>query len=33
MAEVVPHGFTGKGHHLDAQVGGTFKMSFTNFNT
>ena len=28
-----PHGFTGKVHHLDAKVGGTFKMSFTNFNT
>src|SRR5678815_1272990 len=28
-----PHGFTGKVHHLDAEVGGTFKMSFTNFTT
>jgi len=28
-----PHGFTGKVHHLDASVGGTFKMSFTNFST
>lgn len=28
-----PHGFTGKVHHLDARVGGTFKMSFTNFTT
>ena len=28
-----PHGFTGRVHHLDAKVGGTFKMSFTNFNT
>jgi uncharacterized protein YndB with AHSA1/START domain len=28
-----PNGFTGKMHHLDAQVGGTFKMSFTNFTT
>ena len=28
-----PHGFTGKVHHMDAKVGGTFKMSFTNFNT
>jgi uncharacterized protein YndB with AHSA1/START domain len=28
-----PHGFTGKVHHLDARVGGTFKMSFTNFST
>ena len=26
-----PNGFTGKVHHLDAKVGGTFKMSFTNF--
>jgi uncharacterized protein YndB with AHSA1/START domain len=26
-----PHGFTCKVHHLDAKVGGTFKMSFTNF--
>lgn len=28
-----PHGFTGKVHHMDAQVGGTYRMSFTNFNT
>jgi uncharacterized protein YndB with AHSA1/START domain len=28
-----PHGFTGKVHHLDAKVGGTYKMSFTNFTT
>lgn len=28
-----PYGFTGKVHHLDARVGGTFKMSFTNFTT
>lgn len=28
-----PHGFTGKVHHLDARVGGTYKMSFTNFST
>ena len=28
-----PHGFTCTVHHLDAQVGGTFKMSFTNFAT
>jgi uncharacterized protein YndB with AHSA1/START domain len=28
-----PHGFTGKVHHLDATVGGTFKMSFTNFTS
>ncbi|MEX0774110.1 MAG: SRPBCC family protein [Phycisphaeraceae bacterium] len=26
-----PDGFTGKVHHLDAKVGGTYKMSFTNF--
>lgn len=28
-----PHGFTGKVHHIDARVGGTYKMSFTNFTT
>ena len=28
-----PHGFTAKIHHLDARVGGTYKMSFTNFST
>ena len=28
-----PNGFTGKVHHLDARVGGSFKMSFTNFST
>lgn len=28
-----PNGFTAKVHHLDAKVGGTFKMSFTNFGT
>ena len=28
-----PSGFTGKVHHLDAKVGGTHKMSFTNFTT
>lgn len=28
-----PNGFTCKVHHLDAQVGGTHKMSFTNFST
>lgn len=26
-----PYGFTCTVHHLDAKVGGTFKMSFTNF--
>lgn len=28
-----PYGFTCKVHHLDAKVGGTFKMSFTNFTS
>jgi uncharacterized protein YndB with AHSA1/START domain len=28
-----PNGFTGKVHHQDAKVGGTYKMSFTNFTT
>ena len=28
-----PHGFTCKVHHLDAKVGGTYRMSFTNFST
>jgi uncharacterized protein YndB with AHSA1/START domain len=27
-----PNGFTGKVHHLDAKVGGTYRMSFTNFS-
>jgi uncharacterized protein YndB with AHSA1/START domain len=30
---IPPNGFTGKVHHLDAKVGGTFKMSFANFGT
>ena len=30
---IPPYGFTCKVHHLDARVGGTFKMSFTNFTT
>ena len=30
---IPPYGFIGKVHHLDAKVGGTFKMSFTNFGT
>ena len=30
---MAPNGFTSKVHHLDATVGGTFKMSFTNFTT
>lgn len=28
-----PHGFTGKVEHVDARVGGTYRMSFTNFST
>src|SRR5688572_27415658 len=28
-----PNGFTAKVHHSDPKVGGTFKMSFTNFTT
>ena len=28
-----PNGYTGKVHHMDAKVGGTYKMSFTNFTT
>ena len=28
-----PNGFTGKVQHLDAKVGGTYKMSFTNLTT
>jgi len=28
-----PNGFTGKVHQLNAKVGGTYKMSFTNFTT
>ena len=27
-----PNGFTCTVHHLDAKVGGTFRMSFTNFS-
>ena len=30
---LAPNGFTCKVHHLDAKVGGTYKMSFTNFTT
>jgi uncharacterized protein YndB with AHSA1/START domain len=26
-----PNGYTGKVHHLEAKVGGTYQMSFTNF--
>ena len=28
-----PNGFTCKVHHLDPRVGGTYRMSFTNFST
>jgi uncharacterized protein YndB with AHSA1/START domain len=28
-----PNGFTGKVHQTDARVGGSYKMSFTNFTT
>ena len=28
-----PNGYTGHVHHLDAKVGGTYKMTFTNFTT
>jgi uncharacterized protein YndB with AHSA1/START domain len=28
-----PNGFTGKVHQMDARVGGSYKMSFTNFTT
>ena len=28
-----PYGFTCKVHHLNAKVGGAYKMSFTNFST
>ncbi|MBW7924137.1 MAG: SRPBCC family protein [Burkholderiaceae bacterium] len=28
-----PNGFTGKVHHLDARVGGSYRMSFTQFGT
>ena len=28
-----PNGFTGKVHEMDARVGGSYKMSFTNFTT
>src|SRR5512133_2751568 len=28
-----PYGFTAKMHHHDAKVGGTYKMSFTNFGS
>jgi uncharacterized protein YndB with AHSA1/START domain len=28
-----PHGFTCEVHHMDARVGGTFRMSFQNFGS
>jgi uncharacterized protein YndB with AHSA1/START domain len=28
-----PNGFTGRVHHADVRVGGTYKMSFTNFTS
>lgn len=28
-----PNGFTARVHHLDARVGGSFRVSFTNFTT
>ncbi|HEX5092426.1 MAG TPA: SRPBCC family protein, partial [Burkholderiales bacterium] len=28
-----PHGFTGKVHRIDARVGGSYQMSFTNLST
>jgi len=28
-----PNGFTATVHHMEARVGGTFRMSFTNFTT
>ena len=28
-----PHGFTGKVHQMDAKVGGSYRMSFTNFSS
>jgi uncharacterized protein YndB with AHSA1/START domain len=30
---IPPYGFTCKIHHMDARVGGTYKMTFTNFTT
>lgn len=30
---IPPYGFTCNVHHMEARVGGTFRMSFTNFNT
>jgi uncharacterized protein YndB with AHSA1/START domain len=33
MKWLPPNGFTGKVHHIDARVGGTYKASFTNFTS
>ena len=33
MKWLPPNGFTGKVHHLDARVGGSYKASFTNFTS
>ncbi len=30
---IPPYGFTCQVHHMDARVGGTFRMSFVNFST
>ncbi|ENV32037.1 SRPBCC family protein [Acinetobacter gerneri] len=30
---MAPHGFTAKVHHLEERMGGTYKMSFSNFST
>lgn len=30
---IPPYGFTCRVHHMDPRVGGTYKMSFTNFTT
>ncbi len=30
---IPPNGYIGKIHNMDAKVGGTYKMSFTNFST
>jgi uncharacterized protein YndB with AHSA1/START domain len=30
---LLPHGFTCRVHHMNTKVGGTYKMSFTNFTT
>jgi uncharacterized protein YndB with AHSA1/START domain len=30
---IPPYGFTCKVHHMDVKVGGTFRMSFTNFSS